>query len=460
MQHQWDLIVIGGGPSGLNAASTAAENGLEVMLIDEQKTPGGQIYRKLSVVTAENRFLQADDRKTGLDIINRFFKSGAHYAPETIIWFAEPGRTICSHKGKSREIKSQYMVVATGAMERPVPFAGWTLPGVMGAGASDILYKDASVTPPGPVVIAGNGPLIPLVSSHLLSLGVEIAAILDMAPFTKRLTSLGALPRAMKDMPFLLKGAGMMKKLYLSKIPIVHGVTQIAAHGNQKLASVSCITPRKTLEFEVATLLFHHGVIPRTHMSRMLRLEHAWDSQQRYWYPKTDDRGMSSNEKIYVIGDNAFVHGADVSALKGIIAGIEVSLRLNMISNAEASNQYHAVDKNMNKLLAPRAFVDNWFAPDPKLYKVDDDVIVCRCERVRAGDIRMAVEQGCHEVNEIKIRTRCGMGNCQGRMCGPAVAEIAAEALGTEVPQVGSLKIRPPVRPIPFGQICDVEYIH
>ncbi|MCG8567375.1 MAG: NAD(P)/FAD-dependent oxidoreductase, partial [Desulfobacterales bacterium] len=220
MQDQWDLIVVGAGPSGLNAAAAAAENGLEVLLVDEQDMPGGQIYRKLPAKHAERRFLSAEDRKNGLAVIQRFTRSGAAYQPNTTVWFAEPGRVLCSHNNQTKELKAHYLVVATGAMERPVPFTGWTLPGVMGAGASDILQKDAGVTPKGPVVIAGNGPLIPLVASHLVAQKVDIAAILDTRPLCNAVDAAPALPRALQDIPFLLKGAKMVARVKVSDTPM------------------------------------------------------------------------------------------------------------------------------------------------------------------------------------------------------------------------------------------------
>jgi NADPH-dependent 2,4-dienoyl-CoA reductase/sulfur reductase-like enzyme len=458
MQQQWDVLVIGAGPAGLNAASAAAENGLEVLLIDEQELPGGQIYRSVSAGNSQEHFLQAEDRQDGLRIIKRFNASGANYRPKTTVWFAEPGRVICHENGRSREIKNQILMVATGAMERPVPFKGWSLPGVMGAGAADILFKSAGVAPQGPVVLAGNGPLIPLVGSHLLTLGVEIAALLDTGPFINKLASLRHIPSAMKDMPFMWKGAKMLKALIAGKVPIVRGVRDITAVGHNRVEQARYRASGKQQQVEAEMLLFHEGVIPRTHVSRMLKLDHAWDRVQRYWYPVCNKNGLSSQRGIYVVGDGAFVHGAGASALKGELAGIDAAAQLKVLSEAEVAEKSFYAKARLRKALAPRSFVDAYFAPDTDLYKVDDEVMVCRCEGVSAKDIRLAVAEGCHDVNEIKIRTRCGMGPCQGRMCGPAAAEIAAAALGTAPSAVGALNIRPPVRPISFREICEFEH--
>lgn len=457
MQQQWDVLVVGAGPAGMLAAATAAENGLEVILIDEQERPGGQIYRSVGAPNSERHFLEEEDRRQGLRIVQRFLNSGAEYLPGATVWFAEPGRVICSHEGCSREIRTNIMVLATGAMERPVPFEGWTLPGVMGAGAADILYKGAGILPEGPVVLAGNGPFIPLVGSHLASLGVQIAGVLDTRPRSNNVAAISGLLPALSDLPFLMKGLSLLKKLKGSGAPFYHDVRSIKALGKTRLEQVSYFSSGKEHRLEAATLLVHQGVIPRIHMSRMLDLDHVWDKVQRYWHPVCDDKGRSSHDRIYVVGDGSFVHGAQASGFKGELAGIDALLRLKVISRAEAEERGAAARSALRQALAPRRFVDRYFAPRADLYDMADHIMVCRCEGVTAGDIRRAVVEGCRDLNDIKLRTRCGMGPCQGRMCGPAMAEIAAGALAENVPNLTPLRFRPPIRPIPLNELCGLR---
>ena len=457
LQEQWDVLVVGAGPAGMSAASAAAESGLEVLLVDEQELPGGQIYRSVTGPNAQKNFLQKEDRAEGLRIVDRFLKSGAAYEDRTTVWFPEAGRVVVTKDGVSRELKTQVLIVATGAMERPVPFKGWTLPGVMGAGACDILYKSAGVLPRGPVVIAGNGPLIPLVGTHLVELGVEVAGVIDMSPMSNKVTSLVGMPRALRDIPFLMKGVHMMKDLIASGVPYYIGGKNLSAHGTDELEEVRFTANGKKKSLKAATLLFHGGVIPRTHMTRAMNLEHKWDKVQRYWHVDVDPYGRTSQENVYVAGDGAFVHGAQASALKGELAGIDAARKLRVLTEDEANARMRPVMAELGKALAPRNFVDRYFAPHPDLYKMDDDVLVCRCENVTAGKIRQAVSEGCTNVNDVKVRTRCGMGPCQGRMCGPALSEIAAAAQNRSVPEVGALRIRPPVRPVLFEELCNFE---
>ncbi|MCG8473506.1 MAG: FAD-dependent oxidoreductase [Desulfobacterales bacterium] len=456
-QQQWDVVVIGAGPAGLSAASAAAECGLEVVLLDEHTYAGGQIYRAVNAPGAKRRFLQSEDRKEGLSLFKRFQRSGAEYEPETTVWFAEPGRVLATHDGKTREYKTQTIISATGAMERPVPFTGWTLPGVMAAGAADILYKSAEVVPKGPIVVAGNGPLIPLITNHLLELGAEVAAVVETTPKANMMKAAPHMPMALRDIPFLFKGLKMVWKMVRGGVPIYREGGGIAAYGGDSLEEVSFTSKGETHRVKAATLLVHEGILPRTHMSRALGVKHAWNPVQRYWYPLCDENGRTDKEGIYLAGDGVFVHGAAAAAAKGELAGIDAARALNVLTEEDAAARSLTARKALSKALAPRRFVDGWFAPRQDLYKILDETLVCRCEGVTAGDIREAVREGCLEVNDIKVRTRCGMGPCQGRMCGPALAEIAAEAQGREVKEVGSLRVRSPLRPVLFGEICELE---
>ena len=456
-QQQWDIVVIGGGPAGLSAAAAAAECGLEVVLLDEHPYAGGQIYRAVGAPGSESRFLQREDRQAGLELIKRFEKSGAVYEPESTVWHAEPGRVLATRGGETKTYKTQAIIAATGAMERPVPFPGWTLPGVMAAGAADILYKSAGVVPKGPVVVAGNGPLIPLITNHLLELGVRISAVVETTPKANILKAAPHLPMALRDIPFLFKGLKMVYNMVKGGTPMHREGENIEALGETEVREVRFTSGETTHRVPAATLLVHEGILPRTHISRSLGVAHAWNSVQRYWYPVCDENGKTDKEGIYLAGDGVRVHGAAAAAAKGELAGIDAALSLNVLTSEDAARRREAPRRRLSKALAPRRFVDGWFAPKEGLFDVADETLVCRCEGVTAGDIRGAVKEGCLEVNDIKVRTRCGMGPCQGRMCGPALAEIAAAAQGRPVEEVGALRVRSPLRPVLFGEICGLE---
>lgn len=458
MKQHMDLLVVGGGPSGLSAACAARDCGLEVALLDEQAAPGGQLFRNIETPLGKAA-LDGKEREQGVALVERFRNSGATYYPETLVWGLEPGKVSCTIGGKQEMLTATSIVVAPGAMERPVPFPGWTLPGVMGAGAADILLRSGgtfSLNPDAPIVLAGNGPLLLLLANHLLAAGVNIAAWLDTGSWSNRMMAMPFMPAAVLDAGYFMKGLNMAKKVALGKIPIIRGVSNISAVGRDKLEKVVFAAGGKQQEIEAVCLLRHEGIIPRTHILNSLHIQHKWDKVQRYWYPVIDENGATDIEGIFLAGDAGYVHGGDASRLKGTLAGIAVAKQLGIISNEEAAFRSSDSRTKLKKMRIARAFLRYIFAPNLEIFNVPDETMVCRCECVTAGDIRKAASEGCTNVNEIKLFTRCGMGRCQGRMCGPALAEIAAAELGSAADAVGTLQIRQPFRPVSLEQYCNL----
>jgi NADPH-dependent 2,4-dienoyl-CoA reductase/sulfur reductase-like enzyme len=158
MGGQRDVIVIGAGPAGLSAATRAADLGLDVLVLDEQPAPGGQLYRNIERADAATLQILGPDYSTGLDLVEKFRKSAAQYQAGSIVWNVEPNGTVYfSQGGRSSQVRGKFVIIAIGAMERAVPFSGWNLPGVMGVGGIDANFKSSGTVPDSPVVIGGSG---------------------------------------------------------------------------------------------------------------------------------------------------------------------------------------------------------------------------------------------------------------------------------------------------------------
>lgn len=456
MDRQMDLLVLGAGPAGLSAACAARDCGLDVTLVDEQPAPGGQLFR-----TIENplTLLDPKEREQGLRLVERFRASGTTYYPGTTVWGLEPHRLSVTMNGKAEELTASAIVIASGGMERPVPFPGWTLPGVMGAGGADILLRSGGTlaAPDTPVVLAGNGPLLLLLAGHLLDAGVKIAAWLDTGNWSRRITSGTLMPAGVLDAPYMAKGIRMALRAIKGRIPILRNVKNIRAVGTDHLEKVLYEINGVQHELKAGMLLRHEGIIPRTHITQSLHAEHVWDKVQRCWYPATDEDGLTSIANVYMAGDGAYVHGGDASQLKGTLAGIAVARRLGVITDSEALSRSAPVRRKLRLLRIARGFIRYVFAPNPDIFRVPDETLVCRCECVTAGDIRKAVAEGYKDVNEVKRFTRCGMGQCQGRMCGPALAEIVAAVQSLSPATVGTLQIHQPFRPVTLENYCDLN---
>lgn len=458
MERQTDLVVVGAGPAGLAAACAASSCGLEVALVDEHASPGGQLFRNIESPLGLS-MLDAKDRQAGMELVENFRKSGVAYYPGTTVWGIEPRLISCTRKGISTLMPTASVIIAPGGMERPVPFPGWTLPGVMGAGGADILLRSGGTLqkdPKAPVVLAGNGPLLLLLACHLIEKGVNIAAWLDTGYWSRRLLSTGLLPASLLDSPYLGKGLSMALRILKGKIPIVTGVRNIRAKGERCLERVTYETHGKTKHIDTECLLRHEGIIPRTHISNSMGAEHRWDPLQRYWYPLTDEFGASSINGVYLSGDAGYVHGGDASIIKGTLSGIAAAKRLGIISDGEATFRAKESLSKLRRMRIARGYLRYVFAPNPNIFDIANETIVCRCESVTAEKIRQVVREGNSDVNEVKLFTRCGMGPCQGRMCGPALAEITAKTLSKTPDAVGALRVRQPFRPVTLENYCDL----
>jgi len=173
-----------------------------------------------------------------------------------------------------------------------------------------------------------------------------------------------------------------------------------------------------------------------------------------------DSRGNTGLRGIGVAGDAAGISGAKAAEASGHLAALEAAVALNVISREERDLKSAPFEKTISREQAVRPFLDRLFRPDPDLLVPrDDQTVVCRCEEVTAGQIREALELGTLGPNQLKSQTRCGMGPCQGRMCGLTVSEIIADYRKVDVSEVGYFRIRPPIKPITVEQLSDIQLV-
>lgn len=462
MKNKYDAIVIGSGPAGMACGTELADKGLEVAVLDEQASPGGQIYRNITGSLPAQREILGADYNEGLELVQKFESAPIDYLPQTRVWqAADNGDVCCSRDGASRKINAPNLVLCTGAMERPVPFPGWTLPGVMTCGGMSNLFKDSGLVPSEPVVIAGSGPFVWLVAEHLLALDAPIEAILDTAPLKQLFPAMKHAAGAVKRYDFMMKGVKLIADVYFAarkkKVPIYRSVKELRALGKKKLEQVHAVSGSKQISFQVSTLLVSEGIIPNTNLFRQVGCSHTWDSVQRYWHPTVCADGQTDLSLVYVAGDGGFVHGAKSAEYKGRITALHIAKEMRRISKIEHQELVASVREMLSKDLAPRPFIDAMYAPRKDLFSVEDNTIICRCEGVTAGRIRGLVRDGQHDHNEIKAMIRCGMGPCQGRMCSSAVLELIAEGLGLDPAAIRQHRLRPPIKPVSLQELANAD---
>jgi NADPH-dependent 2,4-dienoyl-CoA reductase/sulfur reductase-like enzyme len=447
-----ELAVIGAGPAGMAAAALAAELRLETVLIDEQAAPGGQIYR--AVERAEPGTPIGPDYLVGQPLAAALRASHVDYRPSTTLWHVDPeGALFLETAGRTETMTTRRILLATGALERPVPIPGWTLPGVMTAGAAQILLKSAGLVPEGRVVLAGQGPLLYLVAAQLARAGAAPVGLFETAPIENYLAAMRPFGGLGAGRKLLIKGLGLISAIKRAGVPIRRGVRGLRAVGRRRLERIVWEDGELAADY----LLLHEGIIPNVQVSLALQLRHEWDEAQLCWRPSLDAWGQTSLPNIAIAGDGGGISGAEAAVLSGRLAALDAAMWLGHIGAAERDRRAAPIRSTLDHERAARRFLDQLYRPAPSvLVPVEDEVIACRCEEVSVGQIRRAARLGAQGPNQIKAFTRCGMGPCQGRICGPLVAAIAADVLGKPIAEIGTWRPRAPFKPITVGALADL----
>lgn len=457
--EHYDIAVVGAGPAGLAAAARAAELGLSVLLADENPAPGGQIYRAVTTTPVADRSILGEDYWKGGALVTRLERTDTHYAPGCTVWSVAPDEAGgfelgLSLGGQARLVSASQIILATGAQERPFPIPGWTLPGVMTAGAAQIALKSSGLVPSGRTVIAGCGPLLYLLADQLAAAGANIVAVLDTTPRRNWLSALASLPDFLLS-PYLAKGLKLMMEAR-RKLPFKTGVTALAAEGTDTVTSVKVTRGGATETIACDALLLHQGVIPGINLSNAAGCAQHFDTEQHCWTPTVDDWFGSSIPGIAIAGDGAGIGGAESAALRGEIAALDAVCRLGRLSEAQRDEKAAPIRAELARSLRGRRFLDLLYRPaESFLAPPADETIICRCEEVTAGQIRDTARRlGVTGPNQMKAFLRCGMGPCQGRLCGPTVVELIAQAHKVSPAEVGYYRLRPPVKPITLGELA------
>ncbi|MFB0872618.1 MULTISPECIES: FAD-dependent oxidoreductase [unclassified Sphingobium] len=446
------VMVIGAGPAGMSAALELQERGLAVIVLDDQPAPGGRIFAAI-----EKRELHGREDKSGAELVARFRAVGGEYLSATEVWQIDSGtRVFLTHEGRARMIEPNFVLLATGAQERPMPFSGWQLPGVMTVGAAQILLKTAAQVPDRPVWLAGTGPLLLLYARQLVAAGGAVAGILDTAPRHRRVAALPLIPRAL---PYgwrdLARGIGWLAAM--SRLRVIRNVGSLEALGTDRIEGIRFRT-RDGTEREVDTdLLFvHDGVVPAVHTTMAAGCAHRWNSMQQSFEPLLDDFGGSSIPNIFVAGDGATIAGARAATISGRLAAIGIARAAGTMSHMAAETAAIPLRRELAAASGFRRLIDTLYPPSE--LALSDDTMVCRCEEVSAGKIREALHARPHlGPDGVKIATRAGMGPCQGRQCGLSLARLVQEAHGGSRSDIGFLRVRAPLKPLTLGELASLE---
>ena len=452
------LAVIGGGPAGLSAALAAAHKGVEVLVIDENLQVGGQIYRRMAPqftgsVTAS---LGADyaDGSNLLDCVDAMSNRITIWNGAALGSVFE-GRTLAIEwKKKLHLVEAEAMVIATGAYDRPVAVPGWTLPGVMTCGGAQVLIKSQWVRPGRRVLVAGTGPLLLVVANQLLDAGVEVVAVAEVAGIGRvwgNVWGLFSQPRLLR------RGLKYLRRLRLAGVPFLRRHTLAGIEGCDQVerATLMRVDGRQRpirgnkRSFDVDTVLMGYGFVPNTDVTKMLGCRHVYDPHALCWVPQFDTHMRTDQAGIYVAGDCAGVAGVLTARQQGRLAGMFAACQITGAGNDIAEKSTRVVRQRLARLAPFCRAMERMYPTGSELYAfIEDDTVICRCEEVLASEIRAAIREGTSDINDIKKRTRAGMGYCQGANCNPCMAAILEREFEVDPDTILPLSGRPPIKPL------------
>jgi NADPH-dependent 2,4-dienoyl-CoA reductase/sulfur reductase-like enzyme len=447
------VIIVGAGPAGTRAAEALVAAGLRPIVIDEGQFSGGQIYRRQPTnFTRGHEALYGADAGKARALHDAFdaLRDRIDYRPQTLAWTVSDDRLHIVTNGIASVLRFDALILATGATDRLAPVAGWTMPGCYSLGGAQIALKAQACSIGARPVFLGTGPLLYLVAFQYLKAGIVPTAVLDTSPFAAQLK---ALPDLAVRPGILARGLNFRLRLWAAGIRIENGVMPIAIAGTGQVEGVlyrAADGTERRVACDAVGMGFH--LRSETQLADLAGCGFVFDVESGQWRPEADNDGRTTRPDVYAAGDGARLLGADAAEVAGKLAALAALADLGTEVNMAEVVRLRKRMSQLNRFRRGLATAFPW--PAQLAAASSNEVIVCRCEAITAGDIRdAAIAKGAPELNRAKALSRVGMGRCQGRFCGSAAAEILAAVHGVPLAEVGRLRGQPPIKPLSMGTV-------
>lgn len=467
MKAQYHVIIVGSGVAGLSAAETLANQGLDILIIDENVHTGGQLLRKTRPTSACFPKFDPDRMKSkGFNLVRKINKI------QSIDWLFQAqvlgifkDRRLWVHiekgeKGSAEflEVRAEHLILATGARERYLPFKGWTLPGVMSLGSAQILMKSHGVLPARHTLIAGTSPLMMVLASEILGNQGKVTALLDENPMIKKLRFL---PLISHHWPKLMEGAIYTARMALNRVPMRQSVRVIEARGRDGFESAIVakttpegkVIPGTETDYLAGALTIGYGFVPNIELPVQAGCDLEYQKDRGGWMVKVEETLESSCRSVYAAGEITGIAGAKKSFIQGKLAAMTILKRLGKTTPGNRKIKFqkdiHTLVSLDRQQKAYASFLNQLCqVPSSAYAAIPDDTMICRCEEITMGTIKKSIQQGFATVGSLKKATRCGMGRCQGRICGPVIFDIITALTQKSPGHVGCSLSRVPVKTV------------
>ena len=459
-----EIAVIGAGPAGLAATAEAVACGAKVTLIDDNRQPGGQYFRQISGEFRREAMTVFDkDQKRAEALLRIASHPAVDYMPETTVWALGADR-ILAYSGPrgSGRLSAGCLILCTGAHDRPVPFPGWTLPGVVTAGGLQNLVKEQRMLPGRRAVVAGNGPLLLVTAASLLRGGAHVAEVVEAAPIHRRLLPL--LP-ALAASPNILRLALSYRALLMRHgVAMRSGETVIEALGEESSRAVRVapigedgrIARDRARTIEADTLITGFGLRASAELYQILGCRLVYRAQRGGWLPQRNADLETSSADILAAGDGAAIGGVEFALLEGALAGLAAARRVGRTSGSEAREA--SLRRRLARMERFRLGLEALFHPPADyLQLITPDTLICRCEEVTAAALSPVSLGPAGSAFALKAATRIGMGRCQGRFCQATFASLIAARDGCPIEEVRLPRLRQPARLVRIGELLSEE---
>jgi thioredoxin reductase len=459
-----DLVIIGGGPAGMAAAVEARRAGVEsVCILDEGISLGGQVYRRFGPgFTVSDQHAAGREFRAGQTLIDEAMASGADIRTSTVVWGIWDKRIALVRDDVSAStIEARAIIIATGARDRPVAIPGWTLPGVITAGAAKTMVAIQRVLPGRRILMAGSGPLALAFSAQLQALGANIVEVAEAAPAPRSLSLAKLFMEG--DLETMIDAARYRAKLMISRVPLSYSTIIVRIEGGDEvqravLARVDRdwrVVPGSERTVEVDTVVLGYGLESSSELSRLIGCKLSYDRQRGGWIPERDAELRTSVSGVFAAGDGSGIGGAKHAEAEGRVAGIAAARDLGALGAGEANSRIAVVHARLMRMDRFLTTLNRLYLVGPGLFELaTDETVICRCEERTLADLDALIAEGVRDPNIVRALSRIGMGRCQGRNCASNVAAAIARRDNCPPELVAPLSVRPPVKPVPVAALA------